>query len=406
MSKIEDDNGYWLSKDCNISKVGVFPYLGRDISPNLEPEKIYYVYRPAEELFSQETIDSFNEAVPLVDEHEMLGTGFTPAEQKGVEGVVLRLYPSDDRKYLKGDVKIFSDKMKSLLKRGKKELSMGYFCEYELQDGDYNGQHFDAIQRNLRANHVALVDRGRSGSDVRVLDRALVFDKMELNKMVKTHDEDVDKRKDISEVEAMLYEAKKDPSKLTDELIRTIAGKMEQVSYNKSETGKADDSCGKDEDEEFAEGVKYGEELEKDPSERKKLDREHEREGEEEAEDEEEPEKEDSKKAMDSMSKELIRLKKALDSFPVKMEAEIAKKQEFAKRLSKKIGTFDSTGKTIEEMAVYACDKLGIEVEKKEAVATINGYLRACRDEDVYSIASDSSISKKSSSIKEYLEGK
>jgi hypothetical protein len=53
--------------------------------------------------------------------------------------------------------------------------------------------------------------------------------------------EKVDKRKGISEVEAMLYEAEKDPAKLTDELIKTILQKMENNSYEASEKTKADD---------------------------------------------------------------------------------------------------------------------------------------------------------------------
>ena len=114
MAKIEDENGFWLCNDSNISKVGVFAYLGREISPKLEADKVYYVYRPAEELFSKETIDSFKSVVPLTDEHEMLGKDYTPAESKGVEGVVFDPHPSDDGLYLKGNVKIFSERMKHL----------------------------------------------------------------------------------------------------------------------------------------------------------------------------------------------------------------------------------------------------------------------------------------------------
>lgn len=46
-----DHNGFWHIEDNPISKEGVFPYLGRQISPNLEPEKIYMVYRPSRAVF-------------------------------------------------------------------------------------------------------------------------------------------------------------------------------------------------------------------------------------------------------------------------------------------------------------------------------------------------------------------
>ena len=149
--------------------MAVFPYLGKQISDELEPEKIYYVYRPPEELFSKEAIDSFNEnPVPLVDNHTMIGDGFTPAEQKGIHGVISNIHRENDQ--LVGDLAIYSDSMKRQIEGGKKDLSMGYFCTYDLQEGFYNGQHYDAIQRDLRSNHVALVDEGRCGRSVRVYD--------------------------------------------------------------------------------------------------------------------------------------------------------------------------------------------------------------------------------------------
>ena len=384
MSKIEDDNGFWLCNDSNISKVGVFAYLGREISPKLEADKVYYVYRPAEELFSKETIDSFKSVVPLTDEHEMLGKDYTPAESKGVEGVVFDPHPSDDGLYLKGNVKIFSERMKHLLNRGKKELSMGYFCDYDLTAGEFNGQHYDVVQRNLRANHVALVDRGRSGSDVRVFDRAVVYDKepMELTKMTKTivQDSEVDKRKDISEVEAMLYEAKKDLAKLTDELIKTIVGKMETNSYNDSERSADDKACG-DEDTENKEEAKDETSAEPEKTVEEK-----------ETKDEDEPEKEDEKKAMDA---EIKSLKKALDSLP----KEMAKAAAFAEKVAKKIGTFDSAGMTVQEIAEYACGKLGIKCAAADSVATLNGYLMASREDETYSISDKKSAMDSASSM-------
>lgn len=169
MMKNVDSNGFWRLKNNPISKVGVFPYLGKQISDELEPEKIYYVYRPPEELFSKEAIDSFNEnPVPLIDNHTMIGDGFTPAEQKGIHGVISNIHRENDQ--LVGDLAIYSDSMKRQIEGGKKDLSMGYFCTYDLQEGFYNGQHYDAIQRDLRSNHVALVDEGRCGRSVRVYD--------------------------------------------------------------------------------------------------------------------------------------------------------------------------------------------------------------------------------------------
>ena len=168
-----DINGYVEIKGNPLSKVGVFPYLGREIGAP-EPDRIYKVYRPEEELSSPETIASFK-LMPLVDEHAMRGDeadGFTPAERKGLHGVIGEdVY--FDTPYLRGNLKIYSESAKGLVKSGtKRELSPGYRFKLDPTPGTFNGEAYDAIQREIRANHLALVEEGRTGPDVAVLDTA------------------------------------------------------------------------------------------------------------------------------------------------------------------------------------------------------------------------------------------
>lgn len=68
-----DRNDFWLISDNPITKIGVFPYLGRQISPELEPDTVYQVLRPEDELTKPDTLKSF-ELIPIVDDHTMLGT--------------------------------------------------------------------------------------------------------------------------------------------------------------------------------------------------------------------------------------------------------------------------------------------------------------------------------------------
>lgn len=310
-----DNNGFWRVRNNPLSKEGVFPYLGKQISGDLEPNRIYKVYRPMSEISAPETIESFD-GIPLIDEHEMIGEGWTDYDDRPAGGVVYHTYAKDGKLF--GDIRIFSEQLKDEIKNGKKELSMGYSCRYEPEQGVFDGEYYDFVQRDLRGNHVALVNRGRMGSDVRVYDQKITFDTLEgltfedgkmeevkevviqeepkveeveittvidetipsqdgdpkesgvdcsLNQQGKDSMDKVDKRKDISEVEAMLYEAKKDPAKLTDELIKTILQKMENNSYEASEKTKADDEAPeekKSEDEEKAckDGCKAKDECE------------------------------------------------------------------------------------------------------------------------------------------------
>src|SRR5271154_6080341 len=84
----EDLNGYIEVKGNPLSKVGVFPYLGSQISDSLMSDKIYYVYRPEKELSDPACLDSFR-LIPFTNDHAMLGSsdeGLMPAERKGVHG--------------------------------------------------------------------------------------------------------------------------------------------------------------------------------------------------------------------------------------------------------------------------------------------------------------------------------
>ena len=46
------------------------------------------------------------------------------------------------------------------------EISLGYMATVEDRAGEWNGQKYDRVQVARRANHVALVDRGRHGPEV------------------------------------------------------------------------------------------------------------------------------------------------------------------------------------------------------------------------------------------------
>jgi hypothetical protein len=168
MGKQVDKNDFWFIEKNPITKVGVYPYLGKQISQDCEPDKIYYVLRPKEELFRKETLDSLR-LIPLIDGHTMIGKDFTAPEDKGLDGT-LGDNVSHDTDTIYNDLKIISNKMKEEIKNGKKELSLGYFCRYDKQPGTYKGQRYDYVQRDIIANHLALVDKGRMGADVRVYD--------------------------------------------------------------------------------------------------------------------------------------------------------------------------------------------------------------------------------------------
>jgi hypothetical protein len=425
-----DHNDFWYIKDNPLSKVGVFPYLGKQISSELEPDKIYQVYRPAEELLSEATVNSFK-LLPIVDDHTMLGTepGMMPAEEKGVHGTSgSDVYGKDGKLY--GDLKIYSETLKDEIEAGKKELSMGYFCDYELTPGTFDGQHYDAVQRNIRGNHIALVEEGRMGSDVRVMDRKITMDSMkEINSMVKSakrgnrqaFDEDVDKRELIREVMAIAAKPNEDFAGGEQEKEETIAKKLEEMSYNRSESGTAnDDEVDKREgirqimaivreaggsEEQIREAAGIAEKISYNDSERSGNDEEPKKDGED-----EEPESCAGDEDEDEEKKsEIKELKESMDAMPKAVFAELAKRDRLYKTIQEKtgIGTFDCSLMTEKEVARYACDKLDLGAAKGEEIAFLKGYLKAAKTSEIgYSLDSSVRSRGEDKAISKYLEGK
>lgn len=247
-----DQNGFWYLYDNPITKVGVFQYLGRQISPDLEPDKIYQVLRPQEELTKPETLESFK-LKPLINEHEMLGSdnGFTPPEKKGIHGTLGENVKFDKSKGLiTNNLIVYSDTLKKAIEDGKKELSLGYKCRYELTSGEYQGTHYDAIQRDIYLNHIALVDEGRMGHEVRVQDCAFAIDSyseiLEIQKKEQSMEQektatDVDKREILREADAIAMKPASEFEGGEEEKFRTLTKKLEELSYEPSESNANDE---------------------------------------------------------------------------------------------------------------------------------------------------------------------
>ena len=80
--RLKDINGFYEIKNNPLSKAGIFPYLGSSIIGalsaeeneiyNLDPDKIYQVFRSEDDLKDPDCIESFK-LLPWIDEHEMLG---------------------------------------------------------------------------------------------------------------------------------------------------------------------------------------------------------------------------------------------------------------------------------------------------------------------------------------------
>lgn len=384
-SRVEDVNGYVTVENNPISRSGVFQYLGRSIGAP-EPNKVYNVYRPAEE-FTPETIDSFK-LLPIVNDHTMLGpqeAGLVPAEQKGVHGTT-----GEDVVFeggvLYATLRIFSDTLSKMIESGRTALSLGYRCVYEKASGFFEGQAYDYVQRKLRGNHLALVDAARC--DVAVLDNHVAFDHFDL-------------ALDNKEETIMADEEMKDRLKKTEDELKECKDKLDTLmakdAAEEEEKKKAEDEA-EEEAKKKAEDerIKGVEGLDDEEEKAKK-----------EAEDAEEDKKkmEGMDAALKSVTAELKTVTSALDSFKKdahkSLLSEISRRDELAGKLSQHVGTFDHADKTLDEVTRYGIDKLGISCPAGHEETALNAYF-AGKKASPLAFALDSK-SKRSGEIDAYI---
>lgn len=346
--RLQDINGWFEVKQNPLSKVGIFDYSGAQIgAPASEAGRIYRVYRPAEELGRAETLESFKLA-PFIDDHTMLGEGFTPAEKVGVSGVIGQDVVFEGNT-LFGNVKVYSKALAEKIKNGKTELSCGYRCRYDFTPGVWNGQQYDVVQRDIRGNHLALVDEGRMGPEVAILDH-LTF------------------AVDAKELEPVDEELKK--------LLEGIMARLDKLEAKEPEVEVIDEEAEKAKaaaDEEAA--AKAKETADAEEAEKAKA-------AAADADDDTPP------ATLDAALKQIASLKgtvKALGERPAMDERALvditARRTSLVDRLTKHVGTFDHAEMTVDEIAAYGVAKLDIKgVAKGSEAIALDAFLQARPD--------------------------
>jgi hypothetical protein len=156
------DNG-WLRAPATLTRIGVFPYVLADGTIRRE-------LRLPEHVFAADALGSFD-LVPLTDGHP--GALDSENTRKHSVGSVGHVRADEAQRFVQAELLVTDAAAIKALDNGKQELSCGYFSDLVHTPGvwtDPDGvpHRYDAIQTNIRGNHVALVDRGRAGPEARV----------------------------------------------------------------------------------------------------------------------------------------------------------------------------------------------------------------------------------------------
>ncbi len=166
-----DADGRLHVAGCRISKAAVNVYLGKEI-PNFEALGLkadgqYPMYRDSAEL--AKAAPSF-ENMPLLLDHVAVSAD-APAQEL-ICGTVSNVRFQDP--YLVADLTVWRrDAIDAIESGERKEISCAYRFMADMTPGIHkSGTRFAGVMRGLAANHVALVEAGRAGSDVMVADAA------------------------------------------------------------------------------------------------------------------------------------------------------------------------------------------------------------------------------------------
>lgn len=147
-------------------RTGVQVYRGSEVG--LADREVVHVLRPESEVRDPESMKTFTHATVTMDHpSEMV----TPENWKGLAKGEVSTEATWDGNKIKLPLIIKDAAAIKAIEGGKRELSAGYTCALDWTAGTTeDGQAYDAVQREIRINHLAIVDRGRAGAECRIGD--------------------------------------------------------------------------------------------------------------------------------------------------------------------------------------------------------------------------------------------
>lgn len=149
------EEGYLVDHPI-VTSVGIFVYHNPDGSERRE-------LRLPEEVFSPKSLASYK-GKPIIVTHEAGYVDKDNVQEEHIGTILSEGY--QDEEDVRCEVIIHdTDAVKNT---GLRELSCGYNLRLEETPGVWEGQPYDAIQRDIEINHLALVDKARAGEQARL----------------------------------------------------------------------------------------------------------------------------------------------------------------------------------------------------------------------------------------------
>lgn len=236
----------FLKVMARATRVGVLKYKQMDGT-------IVRELRHPDEVFKPESMATLA-LKPMTNRHPstLLDSETASMYQTGMTGETVKIA---DNKFLEV-LCVITDKRAIADAESEKavEVSPGYVCELDFTPGTYDGEEYDAIQRNIRYNHLAQVKKGRSGPEVRLrMDSADDAVRMDLNQeketkkmKMKLNGKDYEMDDEVGQAvkEHLKNEARKVKEEMDEQMKKDAAGgkaELEKVAKEKEKAeAKAD----------------------------------------------------------------------------------------------------------------------------------------------------------------------
>lgn len=164
-------DGY-LVAETKVARAGIQIYLGREVDPDnkhgLRDRATVKVYRPADEVFQSAALKSYAYR-PITIDHPagaVTADNWKTLAVGQIGGEVVR-----DGEFVRVPLVLMDAKAVAAVRDGKRQLSMGYTTTLHFDSGKTpEGEEYDAVQRDMRMNHLAIVSEARGGSDLKIGD--------------------------------------------------------------------------------------------------------------------------------------------------------------------------------------------------------------------------------------------
>lgn len=153
-SPVQLPNGSWRLQGY-ATRAGVLRYLNPDGTERLE-------FRPPEEV--EKTAAGLALCV-LTHRHPPEGYVTPETAGKYQRGMVLDSKWDATSQRVPVDTVVTDQRLLDALSAGVSELSAGYSATVTEEPGEWNGQRYTHVQRDIQYNHLAVVERGRAGPD-------------------------------------------------------------------------------------------------------------------------------------------------------------------------------------------------------------------------------------------------